>query len=273
MSDETSYLVSLFFYYVVYFFVFGFMSRFEWFLNLMRSSANKGSSWPILLGATVVFVPLAVPVAGSLGALPIGELDYDSPPLMLAGLGMVFVFPLLWIASVIYSAIRANVRGESGPIQLTSPAVCRGKRDLESVMLCVSKKLEKLLSEWYGAEGKGLHEKMTSVEGELDPQDVKAIRYIASVRNQVTHDEDFDARGVDRNDILETAASVTHRLAKQKGVNVGVGILDRLDQTPGLRVFASPLAFAGGLLAGFGWVSALFSVFAVSATILMFVLV
>lgn len=42
-----------------------------------------------------------------------------------------------------------------------------------------------------GATGKGLHEKATSIEKELDEQTIKKIRFIASIRNKAVHVDDF----------------------------------------------------------------------------------
>lgn len=54
-----------------------------------------------------------------------------------------------------------------------------------------TKKIEKLLTDKYQADGRGLHSKLTSVEGELSPALVKKIRYIATIRNKLVHEEKF----------------------------------------------------------------------------------
>lgn len=51
-----------------------------------------------------------------------------------------------------------------------------------------TRKLEALLVEELGAEGRGLHEKVSSVERRLPAPLVKRLRYIASVRNKMMHD-------------------------------------------------------------------------------------
>ncbi|OQY37703.1 MAG: hypothetical protein B6226_04895 [Candidatus Cloacimonetes bacterium 4572_65] len=53
----------------------------------------------------------------------------------------------------------------------------------------VSKAIESQLKSKYGASGKGLHSKLSSVESKLDPKLVKKIRYIATIRNKLVHDE------------------------------------------------------------------------------------
>lgn len=52
------------------------------------------------------------------------------------------------------------------------------------------KKLEKMLEEGLGASGKGLHEKVSSVQDRLPAALVKRLRYIASVRNKLIHESD-----------------------------------------------------------------------------------
>jgi hypothetical protein len=52
------------------------------------------------------------------------------------------------------------------------------------------KKLEKMLESGLGATGKGLHEKVSSIQDNLPPPLVKRLRYIASVRNKFIHESD-----------------------------------------------------------------------------------
>lgn len=54
----------------------------------------------------------------------------------------------------------------------------------------LSKELEFRLERELGAEGKGLHEKVSSVDGALPVPTVRALRYVASVRNALIHDRD-----------------------------------------------------------------------------------
>ncbi len=53
-----------------------------------------------------------------------------------------------------------------------------------------------------GAEGRGLHEKVTSIESRLSSDLVKKIRFIASIRNQLLHDQNFDLSGDLESDFL-----------------------------------------------------------------------
>lgn len=51
-----------------------------------------------------------------------------------------------------------------------------------------AKRLESVLEQSFGATGRGLHEKLNSVEKKI-PNDVqKQIRYVASVRNRIVHE-------------------------------------------------------------------------------------
>lgn len=52
-----------------------------------------------------------------------------------------------------------------------------------------SKKIESTLERVLGAQGKGLHEKVSSVEGKIPTALVKRIRYIATIRNKLIHEE------------------------------------------------------------------------------------
>ena len=53
-----------------------------------------------------------------------------------------------------------------------------------------TKKIETLLSEM-GAVGKGLHQKLSSIESHIDKGIVRSIRFIASIRNKFLHDANF----------------------------------------------------------------------------------
>jgi hypothetical protein len=74
-----------------------------------------------------------------------------------------------------------------------------------------SKRLESLLESRFGARGRGLHEKLTSVEGRI-PRDVrKSIRWVATVRNRVVHEQrpiEFAA-----DDFVRTVERVAQRLS------------------------------------------------------------
>lgn len=50
------------------------------------------------------------------------------------------------------------------------------------------KQLEHLLVQVFGANGRGLHEKVTSIESKLPHPLLKKLRFIATVRNQLVHE-------------------------------------------------------------------------------------
>jgi len=54
-----------------------------------------------------------------------------------------------------------------------------------------SKHIEAALVRILNAQGKGLHEKLSSVEKRLPAALVKRIRYIATVRNKIIHDDEY----------------------------------------------------------------------------------
>ncbi|MBD3610771.1 MAG: DUF4145 domain-containing protein [Gammaproteobacteria bacterium] len=70
------------------------------------------------------------------------------------------------------------------------------------LVIKASKKLEYLLSRQLGARGKGLHQKLSNVERKLSSSLVKRLRYIATVRNKLVHDNEYnkldDKRGFKR---------------------------------------------------------------------------
>jgi hypothetical protein len=55
-----------------------------------------------------------------------------------------------------------------------------------------SKRFESLLERRFGARGRGLHEKIDSVEGDLDRDTARALRLVATVRNKIVHEDGYD---------------------------------------------------------------------------------
>ena len=53
------------------------------------------------------------------------------------------------------------------------------------------KALEAILEQVVGATGKGLHEKVTSVQNRLSQPLVKKLRFVATVRNKIVHESDY----------------------------------------------------------------------------------
>ena len=54
-----------------------------------------------------------------------------------------------------------------------------------------TKAFESLLETGLGAVGKGLHEKVTSVQARLPEPLVRKLRFIATLRNKLVHDTDY----------------------------------------------------------------------------------
>jgi hypothetical protein len=55
-----------------------------------------------------------------------------------------------------------------------------------------TKALESFLEQALGATGKGLHEKVTSVQDKLSQPLVKKLRFIATVRNKIVHESNYE---------------------------------------------------------------------------------
>ena len=74
-----------------------------------------------------------------------------------------------------------------------------------------SKKIETILRDEFGAEGRGLHEYLGSVENRIPSDIVRKARFIASVRNKVVHQEEdiFDL-----NDFNQSVDEVVNGLNK-----------------------------------------------------------
>ncbi len=62
--------------------------------------------------------------------------------------------------------------------------------DIEKVVMR-TRTIEKLLRTQYHAEGKGLHQLISSCEERLPHDVIAKLRYIATVRNKIVHEEDF----------------------------------------------------------------------------------
>ena len=57
-----------------------------------------------------------------------------------------------------------------------------------------TKKIENLLEKNYQAKGRGLHEKLSSVQESIDPFVAKKIRMVATIRNKLVHEENFELK-------------------------------------------------------------------------------
>ncbi len=54
-----------------------------------------------------------------------------------------------------------------------------------------TRRIEKLLRVQYHADGKGLHQLITSCEDRLPHDVISKLRYVATIRNKIVHEEDF----------------------------------------------------------------------------------
>ncbi|WP_375751875.1 DUF4145 domain-containing protein [Vibrio sp. HN007] len=71
--------------------------------------------------------------------------------------------------------------------------------DIERVVVR-TRRLEKLLRVQYHADGKGLHQLITSCEERLPHDVIGKLRYVATIRNKIVHEENYQLE--DRNDFL-----------------------------------------------------------------------
>ena len=87
---------------------------------------------------------------------------------------------------------------------------------IETAVLA-SKKIEAILRDGFGAQGRGLHEYLASVEQRIPAAIVKKARYIASVRNQVVHNDGVIADLAEFNQTVdEVVAALNNQLAQEQ---------------------------------------------------------
>lgn len=97
---------------------------------------------------------------------------------------------------------------------------------MSDIELAISrvKVLESLLEQGLGATGKGLHEKVTSVQDKLSPPLVKKLRFVATIRNKIVHESDYTQID-DRDGFIracdEAEAELRAMLAPPRVVNKG----------------------------------------------------
>lgn len=73
--------------------------------------------------------------------------------------------------------------------------------DIEKVVIR-TRRIEKLLRTQYHADGKGLHQLITSCEERLPHDVIGKLRYIATIRNKVVHEDGYKLDS--RKDFLST---------------------------------------------------------------------
>jgi hypothetical protein len=72
-----------------------------------------------------------------------------------------------------------------------------GTSDIQ-LAVAIARRLESLLESRFGASGRGLHEKLASVEARLPPAALPDGRYVATTRNKVVHEDAFALPDRDR---------------------------------------------------------------------------
>jgi len=82
------------------------------------------------------------------------------------------------------------------------------------------KTLEGLLTRGLNAQGRGLHEKVTSVQNRLPPELVKRLRFIATIRNKIVHEADYTQID-DRAGFLEACTQAETQLHQLLGTRRG----------------------------------------------------
>ena len=73
------------------------------------------------------------------------------------------------------------------------------------------KELETILRTKHGAEGKGLHQLVTSVEAGLPPELVRVLRRVATIRNKIVHEAEYE-RFDDKKGFLADCAAAKKQL-------------------------------------------------------------
>ncbi|KAG9400109.1 hypothetical protein AC1031_011019 [Aphanomyces cochlioides] len=100
----------------------------------------------------------------------------------------------------------------------SSSKYIHSSNDYELVIKC-SKELEYILEASFGAQGKGLHEKISAASSQLSPRLVKQMRFLATIRNRLIHERGFD-RIPDRERFIqqfEEAANELNQLVQARG--------------------------------------------------------
>jgi hypothetical protein len=103
---------------------------------------------------------------------------------------------------------------------------------MSSIDLAVraTRDLESALERGFGATGKGLHEKIDSVEGALPDDVVKTLRWIATLRNNVVHREGFELDDPDGfRSSVERVSEELAKLAPVRSAGAGSFEADRAD--------------------------------------------
>ena len=107
-----------------------------------------------------------------------------------------------------------------------------GKEAMGDIEIAVTrcKRLETLLEEEFNAAGRGLHEKVSSVQDELPLPLVKRLRFIATVRNKVVHEA--AVTGLENRRDYEAACDLAEKELKRLSRGGSAPITSMLNSTP-----------------------------------------
>ncbi|MGL4611785.1 MAG: hypothetical protein ACRCYY_19260 [Trueperaceae bacterium] len=102
------------------------------------------------------------------------------------------------------------------------------------IVVDYSKHLEHILEKNFGAQGRGLHSKISSVEHLLPDKLVKQLRFLASIRNKVVHDYTYklDKNPKDLQRTANEAIAELTRVSKRKS-----GALAKRQSRPFIWIF------------------------------------
>jgi len=86
------------------------------------------------------------------------------------------------------------------------------------IVLKNTKRIESILDQM-GAKGKGLYEKSLSIEEQLDNKILKSIKFIASIRNQLLHEEKFQLTEKIKSDFIKESLKIINAIDTKKSNN------------------------------------------------------
>lgn len=140
-------------------------------------------------------------------------------------MGYLFFFFLLVVGYAAFSSNKSLIRHQQRRLvqgaasRFEFAAIPPEKCNEYELAVKGSQAIEGILQEQYGAQGKGLHEKLTSLGDAFDTDVMKTIRWIASARNGLVHE------GVPLKNRAEYHAAILRVIA----------VIDRAPQQPQLR--------------------------------------
>ncbi|SKA10256.1 Uncharacterised protein [Vibrio cincinnatiensis] len=86
--------------------------------------------------------------------------------------------------------------------------------EIEQVVLR-TRRLETLLRQQYHAQGKGLHQLISSCEERLPHNIIKKLRYVATIRNKIVHEDHYHLE--DRNAFFNLCLECEKELTPRSG--------------------------------------------------------